>query len=274
MLFREGREAMSSGSYARACAKFRESNRLDPAPGTVLNIGDCEEKHGHIATAWSLFSEVTQRLPSSDERAGIASSRASALEPRLPKLRVRLAPQSPSAAHVSRDRVELMSASLDTALPVDPGSHEITVQAAGHRPSSVSVSLAEGESKTVTVSVGPQSAEVATASGKSSSKRTWGWVFGGAGVVGVGVGTVTGFMVLDKKKTVDANCDANKHCNATGADAASSGRTLGTVSGASFIFGGIALAAGAYLILSTGSEERPQTALAVGPGQVSIVGSF
>src|SRR5262245_45677325 len=89
-LFREGRAAADAGNHEKACKKFAESNRLDPAPGTVFNLADCEEKLGHVATAWTLFREVTQKLPSSDERHRIAMARATALEPRLPKLSIRV----------------------------------------------------------------------------------------------------------------------------------------------------------------------------------------
>src|SRR5687768_2981870 len=43
-LFRQGRQAADAGDHAKACEKFKESNRLDPALGTVFNIADCEEK--------------------------------------------------------------------------------------------------------------------------------------------------------------------------------------------------------------------------------------
>lgn len=275
-LFREGRAAAEAGQHEKACAKFRESNRLDPAPGTVLNIADCEEKMGRLATAWALYSEVTERLPASDDRHTVAKERAAALAKRVPKLSVRLAEGAPEGARVVRDGTALGTAALDTALPVDPGAHVIVVEAPGHERSSTRISIAEGEQKSVTVSVGaakPGSTHGAAPKG-SSSKQTWGWVLGGVGVVGVGIGAVTGVMVLGKKSTVDDNCDADKRCNQTGLDAAESGRTLGTVSGASFIVGGVALAAGAYLLLTTDSEKRPETALRVGPRHVGLVRYF
>jgi hypothetical protein len=274
-LFRQGRAAADSGDYQLACQKFRESNRLDPAPGTVLNIADCEEKLGHIATAWTLFREVTQKLPPSDERSALAAQRSGALEPRLPKLSVHLAAGAPPGSRVFRDGVELRGASLDTALPVDPGAHRLEVRADGRETSTVQIQIAEREKRTQTVAAGAELAESSAAgSTGSSSKRTWGYVLGGVGIAGIGVGAVTGIMVLGKKSTVDDNCDAQKRCNSTGLDAADSGKTLGTISGASFIIGGVALAAGAYLVLSSDGKERPQTALRLGPGGVSVVRSF
>ncbi|NOU28880.1 MAG: hypothetical protein HOO96_13330, partial [Polyangiaceae bacterium] len=45
-LFREGRKALEAGDYAVACAKFAESQRIEPAPGTLLNLAGCEERSG------------------------------------------------------------------------------------------------------------------------------------------------------------------------------------------------------------------------------------
>jgi hypothetical protein len=275
-LFREGRAAADAGNYAKACEKFHESHRLDPAPGTVLNIADCEEKLGHIATAWTLYQEVMQKFPARDERYTIAQERVAALEPRVPKLAIRLAANAPANSVVRRDGVELKSASLDTPLPVDPGKHEIVVEAPGRAKSSVTIELAEGDTKRVSVSPGAVVSTPEKVPGKKtggSGGKTAGYVLGGIGIVGVGVGAVTGLMVLSKKSTVDDNCDPKtKLCNQTGKDAADSGKTLGTISGASFILGAVALGAGAYLVLS--SKEKEPTEVGIGPGQLFLRRSF
>src|SRR5262245_33924838 len=70
-LFKEGRAASERRDYDVACAKFRESERMDPAPGTLLNLAECEENRNNLATAWALFEELAQRLPPHHERAGI-----------------------------------------------------------------------------------------------------------------------------------------------------------------------------------------------------------
>ena len=46
MLFREGRHAADMGNFALACEKFEASHKVQPAPGTLLNLADCEESRG------------------------------------------------------------------------------------------------------------------------------------------------------------------------------------------------------------------------------------
>src|SRR6478735_9605838 len=43
-LFDEGRRLLAAARFAEACPKFAESQRLDSALGTLLNLGDCYEK--------------------------------------------------------------------------------------------------------------------------------------------------------------------------------------------------------------------------------------
>src|SRR4051794_38040553 len=68
VLFHDAREAMKANQYALACSKFEESQRLDPAPGTLLNLAECEEKRGRLATAWQYLKHALDSLPANDDR--------------------------------------------------------------------------------------------------------------------------------------------------------------------------------------------------------------
>ena len=89
-LFRDGRAAAQKGDWESACPKLRESQRLTRR-GDVVNLADCEEHRGKVATAWQLYRQVVESLPENDERVPLAKKRATDLERRLPHLTVRIA---------------------------------------------------------------------------------------------------------------------------------------------------------------------------------------
>jgi hypothetical protein len=277
-LFREGRALSDAGDIAGACAKFRESARLDPAVGTTFNIADCEERLGHLARAWTLFGEVTQRLPSSDKRHAVAQKRAAALEPRLPKLSIRLGAGAPAGSRVVRDGVELGSASLGSALPVDPGEHLVVVSAPGRADKQFKVIISEREIRALEVEPGPVEASKASvpapkgATSELSPPRerrspVLGYVVGGIGVAGLVTGAVAGALVLQRKSVVDERC-VNKLCDDEGLAAAESGKTFGIVTTVGFVTGVVGVGAGTYLILSAGSSGEPRA------GSLALRGTF
>lgn len=264
-LFREGRKLADAGDYAGACAKFSESERLEPAIGTVFNIGDCEERQGHLARAWTLYRQVVQRLPPNDGRRVIAEKRVAALEPKLPRLSVRLQSGAPAGSRIERDGVELGSASLGSELPVDPGEHVVLVSAPGHETREFRVTMREAEVLTLDVAPGapvtqrnaePPPPPATSQPSSSSGQRTAGYVIGGLGLAGLVTGAIAGYLVLDAKSTVDEDCDAEKRCGPEGVDAAESGKTFGVVTTVGLAVGALGLGVGSYLVLSAGPERE------------------
>ena len=75
-LFEQARAAMAEGNYDVACARFRDSDKLDPAVGTRFNLADCEERRGLLDREWSLFRGVLSVLSDVDERTPIGYGRA------------------------------------------------------------------------------------------------------------------------------------------------------------------------------------------------------
>jgi len=271
VLFTEGRKALDEKRYDEACRKFAESEHLEPAVGTLMNLATCEEKLGKLASAWQHWKEAIAAMRKDDDRVSFARGRVEELEKKLPRLTVVLEPGGD--ARVFRDEVELGSASRGVGLPVDPGSHSITVRAAGRLPSTVTVSIAEGEQKRVEVRPGAVDPAAGAAGTRS---RTLGWVVGGAGVVGIGVGAATSIILAGKKSTVQAECP-NNACTPAGLDAANSGKSLLVVNAVAWVVGAVGLGVGGYLLLAPG--PRPVTtglAVSASPGGagLSYRGSF
>lgn len=73
---------MSQGDFALACLKFDQSFQIDPAVGTLFNLGNCQEKLGRTSDACKSYrgAEQMARQRGQDERAKFAGERASALK--------------------------------------------------------------------------------------------------------------------------------------------------------------------------------------------------
>jgi hypothetical protein len=285
-LFREGRSEVSAGRYETACPKFAESLRLDPALGTLVNLAECEEHTGALASSWEHWRQALDQLPAADDRVAIAQQHVAALEPRLPRLALELAPGVPSDTRVQRDAVELGGASLGVAIPVDPGDHVLTIVAANHEPGKKTVHIGEGQTLKVVVEPGALMAAPSPVVGasapaapadESNRLRTAGWVMGGVGVAGFVGAAITGVLVVNDKSAADQNC--MPVCNGTGASAVNGGKTLLAVNAAAWALGFAGVGAGATIILLGGRHGATPVGsviakVAPGPGGVMLLGSF
>jgi hypothetical protein len=291
-LFAKGRDAAKRGDLDAACGAFEESARLEPAPGTMWNLGDCEEKRGHIAASWQWFQEALTKLPAADERRPLVQKRIAALEARVPTLNIRLAADAPSGTVVTRDSAELGAASLGVALPLEPGTHHVLVSAPGHDPNNQDVFLAEGARQELVVAPGPvtQKAEpplappspaatptaspppVPPRAPARADTRTLGYVVGGVGVAGLVTGLTLGAVALGKSSTVHDDCTPSQGTCRTqsGVDAASSGSTFATASTVTFIIGAAAVGVGAYFILTSGPSSETSLHASAGVGSASL----
>lgn len=267
---------MESKNYQDACQKFGESQKLDPAAGTLMNLGTCEEKLGKLASAWQHWKEAIDALPPKDDRIPFARSRVEELEKKLPRLQATLASGIDHGAKIYRDEIELGPGGQGVPLPVDPGPHVITVRMPGHLPKTVTVSIGIGELSQIDVHPGAID-PAASAGAEKTGARTLGWILGGVGIAGVGTAVVSGLMLMRTKNTVAAHC-VDKVCNdAEGLDAVAKGKTLLVVNASSWVVGGLGLGLGAYFILSA-PKSQATTALVPSFGSagasLSYIGSF
>lgn len=145
-LFQEGRRLLKEGKVAEACDKLEASQRLEPSVGTLLNLADCREKNGQLATAWAEFLKAeasARRAGKPDKRADEAKRRAKALEPRLSYLTISVPENSKiEGLTVTRNGTPIDPALWNTGVPVDAGTYEISASAPGHEAWSTKVTIA------------------------------------------------------------------------------------------------------------------------------------
>jgi hypothetical protein len=154
-LFDEAKRLMASNNFAEACPKLEESQRLDPTSGTLINLADCYEKQGRIASAWSAFLDAAAAANRSGhaDREKAARDRAAALAPRLSKIAITVAGgDKVSGIEVKRDGAVVGKAQWGVPLPADQGLHAVTVSAPGRKTWEKSV-LVKGGGDTLTIAV-------------------------------------------------------------------------------------------------------------------------
>jgi hypothetical protein len=292
-LFNEGRTLMAAGKYADAIGKLKASQDLDPGLGTLLNLAECYERVGKSATAWAQYREIASlaRQQGSKDREELAEQKSKALEPKLSKLSINLqSGADASTLTISRDGTTVSAAELGVAIPVDPGKHEVSVTAPGKEKWSTSVDVGEGgqtESVEIPLLADATGGSVGAGAGggttpptadkpsDGSTQRTLGIVAGGIGIVGLGLGTFMGLQASSKWSDAKKECSAFPNgCTAKGVSLQKDASSQATLSTVGFIVGGVGLAAGAVLFFTAGSGKEETVALGVGPGNVTIKGTF
>lgn len=299
-LYEQGKTLLAAGKYDEACPKFAASNEADPSVGALLHLADCQEKLGKIATAWATFREASGMATrqKQDPRAKIADERAAALLPKLPKVVLVIAGATPAGLTLKRDGAALSTATLGTAVPVDPGKHVIDATAPGKKPLTFDFIATEGQALQVSIppfvdepgapppvlsaSAAPPAAASSAPPAPSadpppppppSDKKTLGLALGAAGIVGVGVGTFFGLRTMSKWSASKDKCQ-DTQCSHEGAQLASDAKTAGNISTIGFVLGAAALGAGGYFYFSAGKQTELSAAATPSGGFVSVGGTY
>lgn len=274
-LFAAGRAAVKAGDMAGACEKFRESQRLDAALGTRLNLAVCEAKLGRLAVAWQLFQSLAKALPAEDPRVELVRDHLKELEPRLPRVTLIAEGTLPSGLTVRIGGVRITESGFGVPIPLDPGRHRVEIDAPGFITRHGVVTLDEGGSLTLGVQPllpGPVPAPVdggaSTPSAHRSDtaasvRRTSGIIVLGVAGAALTTSLATGLAVLDRKQTKDAECDVGG-CSQAGIDAAEQGKTLATISTASFLACAALAGAGVVLLVFDGAPDSKSTSPSLG----------
>jgi hypothetical protein len=281
-LFVEGRRLLAASRFAEACPKFAESQRLDPAVGTLLNLGDCYEKTGRTASAWTVFRDAAaeaHRLHDA-RREAVASERATALGLRLVKLTILVPSASVTPGlQVKRDGVTVDRAAWSAATPMDPGWHAIEATAPGKRRWTLPVTI-DASRPTTVITIPPLEDLAAPALAteprtEGRAQRIAGGVLAGGGAAALGVSAIFTAMAIASNNDSAAHCHGNA-CDKIGVglrdDALDDARasTISLVTGLVAITGGAAL----WLTAPSGSKKAPATGIraapVLGPGQVGL----
>jgi hypothetical protein len=303
-LFNAGKALLAGGQNAEACAKFAQSKRLAPGLGVTLFLADCYERIGRVASAWTEFRTAEGLARErNDKRADVARDRAQALEPRLNRLTISVAPTVPqSGLQVLLDGATMSPEEWGLPSPVDPGDHVVVVMSQGRTRRTINAHLGPENRNTsiridsldeappapspapppapaapvapppqpspATASPPPEAAPETAQPGDSGATRRWiGIGVGMAGVVGLGIGVGVG---LAAKSKYDESNDPGNNCSGSvcgpgpGYGLRQSSVGMATAATVVFVVGAAAVAAGAVLYI-TAPHDSPVSSVAIAP---------
>ncbi|WP_437630637.1 tetratricopeptide repeat protein [Sorangium sp. So ce854] len=300
-LFRQGRDLFKRGQYAEACDKFEESQRLEPKPGTLLNLAVCHEKVGKLATAWAELGSVEEvaRREGPAEREAFARAQREALEQRLARIEIRM-DSPPAELRLTLDGEPLNGAALNAPFPIDPGGHHVAAAAPGKVAWSTAVDVPPERASIVVTIPALEDAPQPQAAGAPQPPAAPAGVPSGAlaprataapprpepptdgagkmlmavgfsvGAVGLMVGAVAGVLTLSRSGALAEVC-SNDRCPPSRRGDLSTANTLANVSNAGFaalaVGAGVGVA-GLLILPSRSATAGPRAALtpALGAG--------
>ncbi len=286
----QGIALFNDSKWEEAFASFEEADRLYHAPTLVLFMAHCRRNQGKLLEAEALYERVAnEELPAKapaqfKQAQETARSELSGLKTRIGSLALHLEGPGADKATVTLDGASVSVDALASGKRLNPGDHEIVVEAEGIAPQNKSIHLGEGEARklSITLSAPPPSAPPAPPPASKGSLAPAAIAFA-TGSVGIGLGTVTGIMAMSKISDIESRCRPDGHCPATDQPEADKAQTLITLSTIGFVAGGVALAAGTVLAIvrpggskTDKDEKKSDTAIHVdvGPGSLFLRGRF
>jgi hypothetical protein len=283
-LFAAGRKLMGDGKTQEACPKFADSQRLDPASGTLINLGACYEKLGRNASAWAAYQEaaaLAQTMGRSDNLQ-IAQKRSSAIVPRLSRIVVTVA-SNEANLEVLRDGIAVAASEWGIPIPLDKGEHHYEASAPGFLTWKGKIQItSDGADSTIAIPALTRApvllARKNAPSVQPGSPSTWRSMHTAAvasGAMGLAsLGTATVFAILAKSsysQSLDScrtpPADVNR-CTPPGVEERTRALSQGNLATTAFVIGSVAAATSVVLWIAAPSRRAPSVS------QLSLSGSI
>lgn len=273
-LFREARELFDQGEIAKACAKFAESQRLDPSSGTLLNLARCHREQGKTATAWAEYvaAQTAAETQGREDLALEAARQAEALRPTLSTMTLRME-SPPQGLVVKRNGEAVELAALGSSLPVDPGRYTIEAVAPGFDVFTTEVTVEGGaDQETVTIPPltplpevpdeadpgAPTEPPAVPARGEDDGSPMTAYLIGGAGVVITGVGLTFGGLAKATYDDAVSQCPARTNCSTEAIALRDDADTFANVANVAVPVGLAAIGVGVVLLFLDGSPNSAE----------------
>ncbi|HKY37281.1 MAG TPA: hypothetical protein VJN18_15160 [Polyangiaceae bacterium] len=297
--FQAGRALLKDGKYADACPKFEESQRHDPASGTLLALAYCQELSGLLASSWANYLAAADLAAreGQTERHTAATDRAKGLSERYSTLTIVVPAELGNlpGLRVLRDGIEVERSAYNGRIPLNGGMHSIEAVAPGRERWSGAITLQqEADHKTMTLPVlgaergagivtfnGPpkqDSAPPAMRPVPANRMRQASLLLAVGSGVALGLGATFGILATSRNKSSneDGHCDPTG-CDAIGIERRNAALSAASVSTWSFIAAGALATSSIVLFLNSSPSKqstRIETGIYEGTARVAVTRKF
>lgn len=303
-LYRRGHERFRSGDYHGALEAFQAADKIMDVPTTGLEVGRTQAQLLLLLEARDRLLQVSRYPQEPDEPEAYTKAREEAkvlaqeIAARIPAVRIEVrGPAGPMNERpdlvIKVDGQPLRRELYSLPRSLNPGRHVFDAIAPGFAPQRATESIAEGEQRVIQLVLVPRLAGdqpgpkpdggngSEPAGEEGISPLAWvGLGLGGAALV---LGAATGIVTLSRAAALDEECPG-KQCSAEQEEELESAKTLGHVSTASFVVGGVGVTAGLIVLLITiGDDDTASSPPApggvsaqplIGPGFIGLRGRF
>ena len=288
-LANEAKGDFDAGRFEEAGRKFQRACEIANVPVLALWAARSLARYGELVSASEFYRQAVSLAPNDfwignaqQEAQAEAAKELSELQPRIPRLLIRVEGAGANEVEVVIDDVKIASALVGIEIPKDPGRRHV-VGKRGTETVEQTIELGEGEHKEAVLRFISESEIIVVKPPppppppppKAGPKRTWGWVAVSVGAAGLLTGAVTGIVVASSS-ALRNECPSNP-CSSPKVNSGqvSTYNLMRNISTAGFVVGGIGAAAGVTLLLWTPKRESEASmALWLGPSSAGVKGAF
>jgi hypothetical protein len=150
-LYQQGVELAAAGNWAQAVDRFRRVVELRPSTKAFYTLGEAQEHVGQLAAAKRSYraSLDSARAGAAKDIVDLAGQALGKLEGRVPQVTVRLDEKTAAHGGDIHASIDGHGVPIGAAADVDPGDHEVRVEAAGAAPFLRKVHAVEGQQQDV-----------------------------------------------------------------------------------------------------------------------------
>jgi phenylpyruvate tautomerase PptA (4-oxalocrotonate tautomerase family) len=291
-LFKKGQALSKANKCGEALPVLRESYSLVESPNSQIYIARCLAGTNDLVGAYLEFTALIADVDGRKE-AKYQPTRDSAVTERdeiaakISFVTVNVANPTPDT-RVTVGLKEIARDQWGKAIPLMPGTVDVTLSAPPAAPQTQNLELTAGQKKTINLdTAGP-----ATGGGDNPPPSTGGsrkilrpisYAAAGVGVVGMGMFAVAGALASATYSDLDSKCTkgtGQRACSPDLAGQINDGKVQKDLANVGLIIGAVGLAAGVTLFIVSrepGKKDeapRPEVQAVVGPSYLGLQGSF